>query len=316
MYFPPFFLPPSLLICLASESSIRRVTHDGSRRSHTPRIVNLFPQSFCLVFLTFFSLILQLEIINCFSFSFISSRFRLPPAPTTLGMEAIMSEFFNDTTTAFYIILTVWFADQYDAICCHTTLTKRHWLRWVKNIFCSVFSRWWQCQEKRSSDLIKSLQLCKHLCENNHSMEWWSYGNNCPTRLSKSSHPDEDDDDDDGGGGKWTRGTWSEPPKRRETIFDEGRRMKLIISFLPRCGRVEGRKERKKGHWMDSTIFFVLSVYRCPFQPNSSTARETLNNFIFITASDPSKHVQLSWQLFPLSLFSFCVLTLLYSSQF
>lgn len=44
-------------------------------------------------------------------------------------MEAIMSEFFNDTTTAFYIILTVWFADQYDAICCHTTLTKRHWLR-------------------------------------------------------------------------------------------------------------------------------------------------------------------------------------------
>lgn len=50
-----------------------------------------------------------------------------------LGMEAIMSEFFNDTTTAFYIILTVWFADQYDAICCHTTLTKRHWLRWVIN---------------------------------------------------------------------------------------------------------------------------------------------------------------------------------------
>lgn len=44
-------------------------------------------------------------------------------------MEAIMSEFFNDTTTAFYIILTVWVADQYDAICCHTSITKRHWLR-------------------------------------------------------------------------------------------------------------------------------------------------------------------------------------------
>lgn len=40
-----------------------------------------------------------------------------------------MSEFFNDTTTAFYIILIVWLADQYDAICCHTALTKRHWLR-------------------------------------------------------------------------------------------------------------------------------------------------------------------------------------------
>ncbi|KAJ8408389.1 hypothetical protein AAFF_G00258030 [Aldrovandia affinis] len=30
-----------------------------------------------------------------------------------VGMEAIMSEFFNDTTTAFYIILIVWLADQF-----------------------------------------------------------------------------------------------------------------------------------------------------------------------------------------------------------
>lgn len=46
-----------------------------------------------------------------------------------VGMEAIMSEFFNDTTTAFYIILIVWLADQYDAICCHTSTSRRHWLR-------------------------------------------------------------------------------------------------------------------------------------------------------------------------------------------
>lgn len=57
-----------------------------------------------------------------------------------LGMEAIMSEFFNDTTTAFYIILTVWFADQYDAICCHTTLTKKHWLRQVPSFESIKFS--------------------------------------------------------------------------------------------------------------------------------------------------------------------------------
>ncbi|XP_031837179.2 membralin isoform X1 [Nomia melanderi] len=46
-----------------------------------------------------------------------------------VGMEAIMSEFFNDTTTAFYIMLIVWIADQYDAICCRTPISKRHWLR-------------------------------------------------------------------------------------------------------------------------------------------------------------------------------------------
>lgn len=50
-------------------------------------------------------------------------------------MEAIMSEFFNDTTTAFYIILIVWIADQFDAICCHTSITKRHWLRCVAEPF-------------------------------------------------------------------------------------------------------------------------------------------------------------------------------------
>lgn len=46
-----------------------------------------------------------------------------------VGMEAIMSEFFNDTTTGFYIILIVWVADQYDAIFCHTLISKRHWLK-------------------------------------------------------------------------------------------------------------------------------------------------------------------------------------------
>ncbi|VDL74407.1 unnamed protein product [Nippostrongylus brasiliensis] len=44
-------------------------------------------------------------------------------------MEAIMSEVFADTTTAFYVILIVWIADQYDAICCHSHVSKRFWLR-------------------------------------------------------------------------------------------------------------------------------------------------------------------------------------------
>ncbi|CAJ0945855.1 unnamed protein product, partial [Mesorhabditis belari] len=46
-----------------------------------------------------------------------------------VGMEAIMSEMFSDTTTAFYVILIVWMADQFDAICCHTPISKRYWLR-------------------------------------------------------------------------------------------------------------------------------------------------------------------------------------------
>jgi hypothetical protein len=30
---------------------------------------------------------------------------------------------------AFYIILIVWISDQYDSICCHTPISKRHWVR-------------------------------------------------------------------------------------------------------------------------------------------------------------------------------------------
>lgn len=54
-----------------------------------------------------------------------------------------MAEFFNDSSTAFYVIIFVWVADQYDAVCCHTTITKRHWLRYVALSLCrGCLSRW------------------------------------------------------------------------------------------------------------------------------------------------------------------------------
>ncbi|XP_066932012.1 membralin-like [Clytia hemisphaerica] len=46
-----------------------------------------------------------------------------------VGMETIMSEYFNDTTISFYIILIVWAVDQFDSICCHTTTSQKYWLR-------------------------------------------------------------------------------------------------------------------------------------------------------------------------------------------
>jgi hypothetical protein len=59
--------------------------------------------------------------------------FPIAPLLTVLlalvGMEAIMSEVFIDTTTAFYVILLVWIADQYDAICCHSQIGRKHWLK-------------------------------------------------------------------------------------------------------------------------------------------------------------------------------------------
>ncbi|ODM98515.1 Membralin [Orchesella cincta] len=54
----------------------------------------------------------------------------IPAAPlftvilALVGMEAIMSEFFNDTSTAFYVILIVWIADQYDS---HSMVYYHHY---------------------------------------------------------------------------------------------------------------------------------------------------------------------------------------------
>jgi len=49
------------------------------------------------------------------------------------GVEALISELFNEASTGFYVILIVWLADQYDVICCHTALGRRHWLRYSKS---------------------------------------------------------------------------------------------------------------------------------------------------------------------------------------
>ncbi|KAG8197032.1 hypothetical protein JTE90_004301 [Oedothorax gibbosus] len=71
------------------------------------------------------------ELLHIFEMNTVS----FPAAPlltvvlALVGMEAIMSEFFNDSVTAFYVIIIVWIADQFDSICCRTVVSKRHWLR-------------------------------------------------------------------------------------------------------------------------------------------------------------------------------------------
>ncbi|KAL1238896.1 Membralin [Trichinella spiralis] len=61
-----------------------------------------------------------------------------------VGMEAVMSEFFNDTNIAFCVILMIWFADQYDFICCTSPLSRRYWPRFFylyHFVFYAYYSR-------------------------------------------------------------------------------------------------------------------------------------------------------------------------------
>jgi len=66
-----------------------------------------------------------------------TQRFFFPIGPGPLfviilalvGMEEIMLEFFHDSSIAFYVIITIWIADQFDMVCMNSILSRRYWIR-------------------------------------------------------------------------------------------------------------------------------------------------------------------------------------------
>uniref|UniRef100_T1KWC2 Membralin n=1 Tax=Tetranychus urticae TaxID=32264 RepID=T1KWC2_TETUR len=100
-----------------------------------------------------------------------------------IGMEAIMSEFFNDTTTAFYVILIVWAADQYDAMCCHTLITRRHWLK-----FFYLYHFLFYAYDYRFAGQYSSLALLTSWLFIQHSMVFFFHRYELPSILNQSDH--------------------------------------------------------------------------------------------------------------------------------
>jgi len=98
-----------------------------------------------------------------------------------VGMEAIMSEFFEDTTTAFYVILMVWLCDQYDAICCHTPITRRFWLR-----FFYLYHTAFYAYHYRFSGQYSSLALLTMWLFTQHSMLYFFHHYELPVILQQA----------------------------------------------------------------------------------------------------------------------------------
>ncbi|XP_037890831.1 uncharacterized protein LOC119638238 isoform X2 [Glossina fuscipes] len=110
--------------------------------------------------------VLIVDLLQMLEFN-VASRFPIAPllivVLALVGMEAIMSEFFNDTTTAFYIIIIVWVADQFDAICCHTSVTKRHWLRFFYLYHFAFYAYHYRFSgQNRSLALVSSWLFIQH----------------------------------------------------------------------------------------------------------------------------------------------------------
>ncbi|CAF0793956.1 unnamed protein product [Adineta ricciae] len=100
-----------------------------------------------------------------------------------IGMEAIMSEFFNDASTAFYIILVVWVSDQYDSICCHTSISKRHWVR-----FFYIYHFAFYVYHTRYNGQYSGLALITSCCFILHSMLYFFHHYELPVIETQLAH--------------------------------------------------------------------------------------------------------------------------------
>ncbi|UJR25000.1 hypothetical protein I4U23_006361 [Adineta vaga] len=100
-----------------------------------------------------------------------------------IGMEAIMSEFFNDASTAFYIILVVWISDQYDSICCHTPISKRHWVR-----FFYIYHFAFYVYHTRYNGQYSGLALITSCCFILHSMLYFFHHYELPVIETQLAH--------------------------------------------------------------------------------------------------------------------------------
>ncbi|CAF2900618.1 unnamed protein product [Rotaria sp. Silwood2] len=100
-----------------------------------------------------------------------------------IGMEAIMSEFFSDASTAFYIILIVWISDQYDSICCHTPISKRHWVR-----FFYIYHFAFYAYHARYNGQYSGLALTTSCCFIVHSMFYFFHHFELPVIEAQLVH--------------------------------------------------------------------------------------------------------------------------------
>ncbi|XP_076173799.1 membralin isoform X2 [Ptiloglossa arizonensis] len=152
--------------------------------------------AFCIMFIFTISISMLLRYSHHQIFIFIvdllhmlefSLPISFPAAPlltvilALVGMEAIMSEFFNDTTTAFYIMLIVWIADQYDVICCHTPVTKKYWLRFFYLYHFSFYA-----YHYRFNGQYSSLALVTSWLFMQHSMVYFFHHYELPEILQQA----------------------------------------------------------------------------------------------------------------------------------
>ncbi|CAH8623542.1 unnamed protein product [Heterobilharzia americana] len=124
------------VVNVMSGQHYRLVVSQMSRSSCLPAALIMLLFTFCVsILLRYSSQQLVFVITDILQMFENNVPFGIPVAPfmtvilALIAMETIMSEFFGDSITAFYIILIVSICDHYEAVFCRTELSKQYWPR-------------------------------------------------------------------------------------------------------------------------------------------------------------------------------------------
>ncbi|CAF3804267.1 unnamed protein product [Rotaria magnacalcarata] len=86
-------------------------------------------------------------------------------------------------TIAFYVILIVWISDQYESICCHTSISKRHWVR-----FFYIYHFAFYAYHARYNGQYSGLALTTSCCFIFHSMLYFFHHFELPVIEAQLVH--------------------------------------------------------------------------------------------------------------------------------
>ncbi|CAH8566575.1 unnamed protein product [Schistosoma turkestanicum] len=125
------------MVNVMSGQHYKLVISQMSRSSYFVAALIMLIFTFCIsILLRYSSQQLVVVIADILQMFETNTSFGIPVAPfmtvilALVAMETIMSEFFGDSITAFYVILIISVCDHYEAVFCRTELSKKYWPRY------------------------------------------------------------------------------------------------------------------------------------------------------------------------------------------
>ncbi|GIX73352.1 membralin [Caerostris extrusa] len=100
-----------------------------------------------------------------------------------VGMEAVMSDFFHDRSIALNVIIIIWFADLYEAVCCQSAVSKKYFYRF----FC-LYHYMFYAYNYKFSGIYWHLSLTTSWLFTLHAMVFFFHHYELPRFINRIHH--------------------------------------------------------------------------------------------------------------------------------